>query len=49
MTRIGLQVDDRYWNVAGVPMMFVSLAAILSAIIFLYNTMRKCLKDGIEN
>jgi len=44
MTRIGLQVDDRYWNVAGVPMMFVSLAAILSAIIFLYNTMRKMLE-----
>lgn len=44
VTRIGLQPDDRYWNVAGVPMMLVSLLVILSAIIFLHNMIKKLLE-----
>jgi len=34
-TRIGLQPDLAYWNVAGVPMMWVSLASIIVLILLL--------------
>lgn len=35
VTRIGLQPDLAYWNVAGVPMMWVSLASIIVLILLL--------------
>ena len=34
-TRIGFQPDQAFWNVAGVPMMWVSLAGIILMILFL--------------
>ena len=37
VTRIGLQPDQAFWNVAGVPMMWVSLASILLSILLIHE------------
>lgn len=37
VTRIGLQPDQAFWNVAGVPMMWVSLASILLLILLIHE------------
>lgn len=37
LTRIGLQPDQAFWNVAGVPMMWVSLASIVLLILIVHE------------
>jgi hypothetical protein len=44
VTRIGLQPDSRYWNIAGVPILAISLAGILVAIIAIDQGLRWILK-----
>ena len=37
LTRVGLQPDQAYWNVAGVPVMWVSLAGIILMILIIHQ------------